>query len=224
MGFIINPYAFGSTVALPSNTYIGSTVDTGILTTYTFTGVNIGTADATRRVVVIAQAAIASARTLSSGTIAGGAATVHVTPSSSESTAIMSRLVAAGTTATITITWSGGVAGAIIHVFSQLNETSATPTATANDVSYSAGVLSATINIPANGCLYCGSATNQGASYTWTNSTERYDDPDPFGGGDGTVYSVASSTGLSLETPRTITATIASPSTPIGSLALLSWG
>jgi hypothetical protein len=221
---IINPYVFGGAAPTPSNTYIGTTVDGSVLTTFTFTGVSIGAADSTRRVVVACSNDQAAARTVSSATIAGGAATVHVTPSSLEASAIFSRLVPTGTTATITVTWSGICAGMLIHVWSQINETSATPTATANDVAYSAGVLSATINIPANGCLYGASATNQGASYSWTNTTERYDNPDPFGGADGTVYSAASSTGLSLETPRTITATIASPSSPVGSLVLVSWG
>jgi len=103
--------------------FIGATVDTTDLTTYTFNNVNIGTPHSTRLVVVGVVGGAGSSRSLSSGTIDGGAATVLVAAGASDwdPSGFMARAVPTGSQCTITVTFSGGVSRAGIYVWTVKN-------------------------------------------------------------------------------------------------------
>lgn len=215
---------YGGVATPASNTFIGSAVDTSNqATTYTFSTQGIGAADGTRRVIVgWAGFGSAGARSLSSATIAGTSATIHVNISSIDTSGFFSTLIPTGTTATIVLVFTGAMGNCGIGIWRQINETSSTVHATATDITISASALSASLNIPNNGCLY---AVTKFTTITappitaWTNATERYD-----GSIEGTAdqHSGASETGLATETPRTVTATF-SGSGLSGSLSLMSW-
>jgi hypothetical protein len=74
--FVINPYSFvGDNIT--AFEFLQATADNGNLTTYTFTGVNFGSADANRRIVIgVLARASAIGRTVSSATIGGVSATI----------------------------------------------------------------------------------------------------------------------------------------------------
>jgi hypothetical protein len=110
-------------------------------------------------------------------TIQGIAATIHVQVDGGLSNcAIVSALVPTGTTADIVF---GTVSNtrASIGVYRAINETVATPHATASDASIASGVLSTTINIPENGWVVSGANFGNAASPTtdtWVGVTEQY--------------------------------------------------
>jgi hypothetical protein len=205
----------------PSLEFRVSAVDVADLTTYTFSTVDIGAADSTRRVIVGVAGSATSPQTLSSATIGGVGATIHVNNSSVDHSSLISALVPTGTTATIAVTFSGAQFCAGIGIYRLINETVSTPHATATDLTLSSGVLSTTINVPSNGALVAickafGSAT---PTCAWSGATERYDQvmesPDSQSG--------ASETGLGSETGRTVSATLTG-SFLTGTLAVLTWG
>lgn len=205
-------------------TYRATTVDMTDLTTYTFSTQDIGAADGTRRVIVgVAgfSSSVISARTLSSATIAGGAATIHVNPSSARNTAIISAQVAAGTTATIALTFSGAMRAAAIHIYRLINETSGTPFATGS-ATYSGANATLNINVPSIGALVAVTCADDSSNptFTWTGATERADVTLETTVTVGT--SSASESGLGSQTGRTVTAT-ESPGTPTGTLSVLTW-
>jgi hypothetical protein len=132
-------------------TFAGATFDNSNLTTYTYTSHAIG---GPGLIVVCASGIRAAVTNLSSGTIGGVAATVHTSSNSQNPIGIMSRVVASGTTATITVTWSGGFFGCGIHVFRVEGYKSATPFASNSTGSNtSATSISTTVNTAARGIL-----------------------------------------------------------------------
>src|SRR4051812_18535293 len=99
--------SYGSAAATPmSNTFVAATSSAPSLATHTYAGVNFGTADATRRIIV--QVAWNAIATLSSATIGGVAATTHVNGlgPNLEKISFISALVPTGTSGTIAITFS----------------------------------------------------------------------------------------------------------------------
>ncbi|TGS15900.1 hypothetical protein EN852_009715 [Mesorhizobium sp. M2E.F.Ca.ET.209.01.1.1] len=88
----------------------GSFSDDTNLTTYTFNSVNIGTANALRQLVICFSWGATNARTVSSVTVGGVAATVvNQVASTSGGTAIVRFPLSTGTTANIIITMSAGL-------------------------------------------------------------------------------------------------------------------
>jgi hypothetical protein len=103
----------GSFVPLSGSAYApilaGSFSDDTNLTTYTFNGVNIGTANALRQLVICFAWGSTVSRTVSSVTVGGVAATlVQQVGSTSGGTAIFRFPLSTGTTGNIVITMSGG--------------------------------------------------------------------------------------------------------------------
>jgi hypothetical protein len=198
---------FGGAAA-PSNTFESTTSLSTNLTTYSFATQGIGAADATRRVVVGVAWGHTLTRTLSSATIGGVGATIHVQTNAVniDGTALISAAVPTGTTATIDITFSGGAINCAIATWSLLNATGS-PSATASDNTVAANALSVALNVPANGSLFAIAETlGSGGvprTHTWTNATERADATIET----SDAYTAASETGLGVETPRTVTAT-----------------
>lgn len=215
---------------LPSLTFLQFTEDTVDSTTFTFAGQNLGAADVTRRIVVtVTWGDAATAATLSSATIAGVAATIHIQLAGSIAgrSAIISALVPAGTSGSIVINLSGGTPDrCAIGAYRAINETVATPNATAQDLTATAGLFTTTINIPADGWVVGVAApataltpTNE----TWVGVTETYGGP--YGDASNVYRSGGFASGLPVETGRTISCTFpaATPATT-GSLAAMSWG
>src|SRR5882672_2885076 len=158
--FLPGWFPAGAAVATPppSLEFLQFTEDTVDRTTYTFTSQNLGAADATRRIVVCCMWSDGStATTITSANIAGIAATIHVASDNDiqGNCAIFSALVPTGTSGTITFTVTAGGGGSVdrgaIAVYRALNETVASPNATASDTTISSKVLSVTVNIPVNG-------------------------------------------------------------------------
>lgn len=213
-------------VTPPSNTFTANSAQTANQTTYTFVGTNVGTADATRRIIVSATAFFSgSPQTISSGTIGGTAATVHLNSQNTSGnggvTGFMSAPLAAGTTATIAVTFSGGVLDCGIGVWALYNAVHTTPdfTASANN---SLTSISTTININSNGSLFSSTYaadTAGDASFSYTaGATQRW-----FATLEAALsYGGASESGLASETGRTITVTNGGTSSEFA-LAAISW-
>jgi len=105
-----------------------------LLTTFTFSSQNLGVASADRRIVVTMRGRKLAGGTVSSATIGGVAATIHINrDQASGSTAIISAIVPTGTTGDIVINWSQSQAVTIISAYSIKGETSSTPDFTSTD-------------------------------------------------------------------------------------------
>jgi hypothetical protein len=216
-------FGAGQTTILGSSSYIGTAASASPASNVvTFSAQAIGAADPTRRVVVTVTN-FSGTIGLSSATIGGIAATIHISQGDGfiESSAIISALVPTGTTADIVLTFSGTPYDVTANVYRQINETVSSPYATAFDlISDINGILTTTIDIPANGMLYAVAAVYTGttSSYTWVGAIERND----INGGSGfTNASSASETGLGGQTGRTVTATCTQSGD--GTLVAMSW-
>lgn len=206
-------------------TYQSYAIDLTGLTTYSFASVGIGSADSTRRVIVAVHWGNSAARTLSSATIGGVSATIHVQSSSTaRGVAIISALVPTGTTATIEFTFSGAAVRAGIGVWTSIDEQNSSPTATFTDAT---DPFSGTINVPADGFVVAAFSVfeNSGAgTVSWTGPTEVYDNVASVGSTMG--LSGASASGLSANASYTVSVVAnAGPSLPVeeGHLVAVSW-
>lgn len=203
----------------PSSEFRTSVVDATDQTTYTFNNVDIGVAHSTRRVVV----AVASVSTISSATIGGVSATIHIQVGSGDQAGLISAVVPTGTTATISITFTAAGLMCGIGVYRLINETSGSPHATASDTTVATGVLSTTINVPTNGSLFAVAKAFQKAgplTFTWSGATERYDQAVES----LDTHSGASETGLASQTGRTVSVTLSASTNVSGMLAVMTWG
>lgn len=202
--------------------------DTGDTSPYTFTSVPIGTAAGDRIVVVGIASRENAARTISSVTIAGNTATNAVTANDPVAGAGIAALyylaVPSGTTATIVVTFSGGMRRCYINVWAVYGSSGA-PTHTASDTVFSASALNTTISCNANGAILGMAealASSGTASWTWTNLTEQSDFQSSESAQAG--YSGAHSTFSSAQSSLSITATNAGSSLTEGALALAAFG
>lgn len=159
--------------------YVGTTVDTGDTSTYTFTNHAIGTASADRVVLVAVCVRSATAGiSISSMTIGGVSATelVEASTGANVTSAIYGLLVTSGTTATIVVTPSNSSQRCAVSVFEMTGTGGATTTsATATDTSPPS---STTITIPANGAAVGLSFATSGSAVgtgTWAGLTEDND-------------------------------------------------
>jgi len=225
-----------SAAAIISNSFVAApaTITTPDGATFTFTSANIGTADATRRVVVgVVWMATASSPALTSATIGGTGTTIHVqTPSDPgaggiSGVALFSTLFSTGTTATIVVNLAASCTACAIGVWRQINESVASPNTTA---SATAGSLTATtsINVPSNGSLYSVTTNDylSGAfqTYTWTaGATERFDQGMDTSGGARASATGASETGLGSQTGRTLTNVLSGGTSPANGIVAMTW-
>ncbi len=182
-------------------TTVASTTD---LTTYTFSTVDIGTANADRCVIVsaIARKSGASA-TLSTVTIGGVSATIVVQNTNNVTNTDVAGLAAAivptGTTGDIVVTWSAGMLRSQIGVWTAIGTDSCTtPHDTGSSLS---GDPSTTIDIADAGAAVGAGLTAAGTTASWTGLTENFD---------ATLETFVTATGasasaMSAETGRTVT-------------------
>lgn len=167
-----------TTAATLASSFVSSASDGVDASSFTFTGQNIGSAAATRIVVVTVHGR--GNASVSGVTIGGVSATQVVALSNPASgvrdTVAMFQLAfAAGTTANIVVTWSASVGRCAIGVFNITGDAAASSTATATQ--NSGDPTTTTINIRANGCAIAAAYDGTGVanSATWAGLTERYD-------------------------------------------------
>jgi hypothetical protein len=187
-------------------TFTDSSVDGTAGPAYTFSSQAIGTAAASRRIIVGAFGRSNAAVTLTSITVGGVTATVVASATDNDGIVFLRSDLAivdfpAGTSASIVVTYSsaGSLARASIGVWAAYDLLSATPTDTANNNS---DPMSAAIDVSAGGIIVGFATSDATATHTWTNLTERFDEA---------VEGISSHTGASDafaagETNRTITA------------------
>lgn len=175
---VIDSYRYSSASATPASiSYQTSAVNSANLSTYTFTSQAIGTASATRVVIVGVFCSSGGSPVISTVTVGGISATsANTLASSLRTVGVYTAPVPTGTTANIVVTMTGTVDNCGISVWRADNLLSTTPVD-----SQQIAVVSTTVTYPALATSASGIAvwvvgTNLAAStYTWANATERYD-------------------------------------------------
>jgi hypothetical protein len=186
-------------VPVPTLSWLGATSTVSTATTYTFTGVDIGTPSPSRLVIVGVSAYNATARTFSSATVAGNATTAHIGTAVSASFpgGIVSIADTTNSTADIVVNFSGTCTECAIFVWVVTNLDSNTPVATNTDP----GSFSLSLSVQARGpyvALVRGATSN---NITWTGATEDVD-----GVGTSGLFASAASNIAATTTSQTITA------------------
>jgi hypothetical protein len=192
-----------------TRSFAGSTVNIANATSHTYTNHAIGTAAADRYVVVIAYAIDnAAERTINSMTIGGNAATPIQSNKSATGqdvyTAMFGLAVAAGTTATIVVTYSSTMNTGAVAVYALYGLLSTTPFHNNGNQTNAATSVSTTLNIPEGGLAVAGSCifTNN-VNHTGTGLTE---DADVHMESNTKMFAM-SDEGMTAETGRTLTVT-----------------
>lgn len=209
--FPLMPIPVTASIAPAVLSFLQHTEDTGNVTTYNFAGVNIGTAAADRYVfvAVVHSSSAGTARTISSATIGGISATIvanqaGVAHAQGLGAAVIWAAVPTGTTATISITLSGGGGSCNIATYRVTGLVSATEhhSQTAA-LATTGGLLSLSLNVPANGFVIAAynNSANTG-SVSWTGVSEDHDAPNSDGSPE--TVSFGSLASLSAETGRAI--------------------
>lgn len=221
-GFGVKPPAAGGGGPAFSLAFVGPlTTSASGLTTYTFNTVDLG-ADVSGRVTAISVFGINTlqARTLSSGTICGNAASVISSASNQPVSGFLYlNTVGMGTSCTITITFSGAENGAGIAVYRILNPASATPVDNDCTISQASGVITISTDIPSGGAAIGGVAwVGADAANTWSGLTEDFDSSP----GGTSVWTGAN--GGSAGTPAVITVTNTDTTPGDQSGCSASWG
>ena len=177
--FGYNVLGFGSAIAMrpPATvTFTARTHSSANATAYTFSGVAISTAAASRRIAVIAGASHSSsaANYISTLTVAGVSASMQVraTQGSQSRNEIWIADVPTGTSGDIVVTFGGGMPMCGIGVFAIYN--------TAGDATDTgAGTFTASLDCKKDGVVIAGIVTGSNAAssspFSWANITERYD-------------------------------------------------
>ena len=112
----------------PELEYLQVTPDNGTAASYTFPSQNLGEADASRIIVVFIRGYRDAGGTISSVTIGGVAATIHLNNSIGDgSTATVSAVVPTGTSGDIVVNWGLTQAGCTIITYSIVGAGNTTP-------------------------------------------------------------------------------------------------
>lgn len=148
------------------------------LTTYTFSSQNLGTADASRYIIVgVLSRRAAGTPSISSLTIGGVSAAAVVaqtnTASGSDIAALYIAAVPTGTTGDIVVTFDAAMLRCAVVAYRAVGIASAT----ASDTDSSTATdPTCNLDVPAGGFAIGVACTgNAGASFTWTGLTENYD-------------------------------------------------
>lgn len=163
-------HALRAASVLPTFTYNGTAADSTDLTTYSFAGVSIGTAATNRLVYVQVNFNAAAARRISSATIGGISATIIDTAGQGNGTFVIYANVPTGTTATISITFDAVCTRCVIGSYSLFNLKSQEPVAIAYATTWTAGAISAPVDVPDGGIIIAGVNNNtNNNTITWTS-------------------------------------------------------
>ncbi len=187
--------------AIPSISYRDAPGSASDLSTYTFSGVSIGTAGANRHVIVGIMSIDSSlgATGISSVTIGGVTASIQKTYNDADGTyaALTIAAVPTGTTADIVFNMTTTQARLRIGLWAAYDLTSLTAVAVAQSGD-DPSVLN--LNVQAGDIVVGVGFNNTAASSSWTGATERFD-----ASLEGTNESGADHTATAAESPRTIT-------------------
>lgn len=154
--------------------YVGATGSSANQQTYTFANVPIGTAAADRTVVVLAMTRASGARTVSSLTIGGTAATIDLNAANLvgspnyETVAVTRLAVPSGDTANIVVTWSGVTLRCSIFVYTITG--GAVAVADTGQGGAASGVVSTVVTGTAGGCIIAGGTGTD--AHTWAGVTQ----------------------------------------------------
>lgn len=155
---------------------------TSVNATLTSTNHPIGAASADREVFVLitGMSGVASGRTLTGVTIGGITADIHVNAAvssgGSQIAAIASANVPTGTTATIVLTFSGGMEGVAMSVICLTKLSSRTPYHTNKSEQSASGTsTSTTIDKPRDGYTMAVFGASDGNTSTWSGLSETMD-------------------------------------------------
>lgn len=200
---MIISHGLRASVNKPVLKYITLSTSSANQTTYTFSGVNIGTADQYRFVVVCVRgwSGSTATRTVSSLTIAGTTATSLVNPSNQYAGAIYGLTVTSGTTADIVVTFSSSMnnAGIFVYTVNNLQSTTAIDT---SDISVTNATASDTLTTKQDGIIIAHMMCGPVASFSsWTNLTSNVTS-------DLETAPIASASIITPAATRTITSTI----------------
>lgn len=150
----------GKTSVIPSTPFVQyNGRDSNILnqTTYTFFNFPVGEASGNKLVVVcVTGGSVSGSIGVSSGTVGGVFATVHVPGSGATDFAGIMSAPFSGETADISVTASGACTRLGITVYSIYNLTSYTPFGSVQESGSTSGVQTNTLNVPANGVIVIG--------------------------------------------------------------------
>lgn len=167
------------------------------LSTYTFSSVNLGTADSDRTIVILVtgRSNDGGSRTLDSATIGGVSATINVQATSNGNVcAIISADVPTGSTGNVVLNFSSTMTGVDISTYRVLGMSGTTATDTGSST---ASPLSDTLNMNAAGVCFAVAKNDNGSSNaSWGNVTEDFDTTDAIGNdisGASRVYPLAES-------------------------------
>jgi hypothetical protein len=200
----------------PTLTYIGTTELTSDSDTYTFTNHDIGQPAADRLVIVVATEDATDANpAFTSITIGGVAATKHVEQdeggSSGTNVAIASRLVAAGTTATIVLNTANPGSHASISVYTLTGYQSATPVDTGGTSSSGSGAGSVALTTLPGDAIVAGVINTSLANPTYTWAAPMSKDADisfsAEGGSASSAHGTATSSSTSVSVTPSVSAT-----------------
>lgn len=163
-------HALRASSVLPSFTYNGTASDSTNLTTYTFTGVSIGTAATNRMVYVSVIFVAGGARSLVSATIGGISASIIDPTGQGNGTKIIYANVPTGTTATIVVTFDTVCDRCVIGSYSLFNLKSKEPVTSAFSTTWTSGAISASVAVPDGGIIIAGVNNNTNSNtITWTS-------------------------------------------------------
>lgn len=197
---------------LPTLNWLGATSIVSTTSSFTFSGINIGTPSASRLVIVGVSGFNSTTRTLSSVTIAGNSTTAHIGTAVSASFAggIVSRADSTNSTANIVVNFSGTCTQCAIFVWVATNLNSNTPVQALTD----GGSFSLDLSVQNQGPYVALVRASTSSNIAWTGITEDVD-----GVGSSGEFASAASAIASSTTTQTITAGIFS----IGRGFAVSW-
>jgi hypothetical protein len=189
-------------------------------TTFTFTGISIGTADTNRWVIVAVGYGVAGpASAVSSVTIGGNAATLLVATASSaasQAVGIFGIKLTTGTTTNVVVTFSAALAvggGVFCSTYRALNLTTLAANASATWIS-SKSATNLNVTGSAAGFVVGVSGDNDTTGSSWTGLTQN------FGANIGSSsWGTSASTNFSVGGAKTISATLTGGTGTVGSFA-----
>jgi hypothetical protein len=206
--FPINFLKQGGSVPSPISAEFLTASTAGAATTYTLTSIPFGTATSDRLIVVMVNGHRAATRTVTSATIGGVTATIHMNHGTSVTQlAIFSAVVPTGTSGTVVIAWSGDQADIRYAVYSIKGYVSTTPSLTDQIINTSVAPTS-TISPAANTAVLAHAISFTGAgaaTTTWSGTAGlvKSNDTSSVNTGSSSAFKVFSSSATNV----TITAT-----------------
>jgi hypothetical protein len=192
----------------PTLTYVTNAISAANLTTYTFSSVDIGAADATRYVIVSVYGL--NTATISSASIGGiSADIIEQRTNDGLVTGLIGASVPTGTTADIVVTFSTGQQRSGIGVWQAINLASTTPTDTATDIGTS---LTLDVNVLDDGFVVAAAHDSGDPNFSWSGATARFD----VSNEGSTDLGGADESGLSAATPYALSCSVISGSNGTG--------